>query len=196
LRAPRGEGFRLFIVPRYGRGATKGSPMRLFTRLAVIAAFSAAAAPAAAQNWVEHKPDGVGYRVEMPAAPRVSQRDVPTQIGPIKTTMALVDRGTIAFIVSHNDYPAEAVKTVPKETMLDNISKGQVGAHKLRSQESITIGGQPARHLVIDTAQGQVLVSRLVMVEARLFQVIYVGPKGSEESDDAKRFVASFQLVN
>jgi hypothetical protein len=110
--------------------------------------------------------------------------------------MALVDRGSIAFIVSHNDYPAEAVKSVPKETMLDNIGKGQVGTHKLRSQENITISGQSARHLVIDTAQGQVLVSRLVMVEARLFQVIYVGPKGSEESEDAKRFIASFQLVN
>jgi hypothetical protein len=171
--------------------------MRLLTRLVLIAALSGAlAAPAAAQSgWVEHKPAGIGYRIEMPAAPRVTQRDVPTQIGPIKTTMALVDRGAIAFIVSHNDYPAEAVKAVPKETMLDNIAKGQVGAHKLRTQESVTIGGQPARHLVIDTAQGQVLVSRLVMVEARLFQVIYVGPKGSEDGDDAKRFIASFDLV-
>jgi hypothetical protein len=34
------------------------------------------------------------------------------------------------------------------------------------------------------------------MVEARLFQAIYVGPKGSEDGDDAKRFIASFQLVN
>ena len=117
--------------------------MRPLTRLVVIAALTAAAAPAAAQNWVEHKPAGIGYRIEMPAAPKVTQRDVPTQIGPIKTTMALVDRGAIAFIVSHNDYPAEAVKAVPKETMLDNIAKGQVGAHKLRTQESVTIGGQP-----------------------------------------------------
>ena len=48
--------------------------------------------------------------------------------------------------------------------------------------------------LIIDTAQGQVVVSRIVMVENRLFQALYVGPKGSEESADAKRFIGSFQL--
>src|SRR5262245_18727219 len=168
--------------------------MRRLPRLAVIVALFAAA-PAAAQNWVEHKPQGVGYRVEMPAAPRITQRDVQTQLGAIRTTMALVDRGTIAFIVRHNDYPADAVKAAAKEQMLDGIRNGQVGTNKLRGEEKITIGGEPARHLVIDTAQGQVIVSRLVMVEARLFQVIYVGPKGSEESEDAKRFIASFQLI-
>ncbi len=172
--------------------------MRLLPRLAVL--LVAAAVPsgnqALAQNWVEHKPDGIGYRIEMPSAPKIQSRDVPTQIGPIKTTMALVDRGRIAFIVSHNDYPADAIKATPKEQLLDGIRNGQVGVHKLRTEERITLSGQPARHIVIDTAQGQVVVSRIVMVEARLFQALYVGPKGSEDGDDAKRFFASFQLVN
>lgn len=172
--------------------------MRLLPRLAVLLAVAALPAgnQALAQNWVEHKPDGIGYRVEMPAAPRITARDVPTAIGPIKTTMALVDRGQIAFIVSHNDYPADAIKATPKEQLLDGIRNGQVGNHKLRGEERITISGQPARHLVIDTAQGQVILSRIVMVEARLFQAIYVGPKGSEDGDDAKRFINSFKLVN
>jgi hypothetical protein len=170
----------------------------LLPRVVVLLGLAVAPAgnQALAQDWVEHKPDGVGYRVEMPVAPKISSRDVPSAVGPIKTTMALVDRGRVGFIVSHNDYPAEAVKATPKEQLLDAIRNGQVGAHKLRGEEKITISGQPARHLVIDTAQGQVVVSRLVMVEARLFQAIYVGPKGSEDGDDAKRFINSFQLVN
>ena len=171
--------------------------MRLLPRFVVLLALAAVPAgnQALAQNWVEHKPDGIGYRVEMPAAPKITARDVPTAIGPIKTTMALVDRGAIAYIVSHNDYP-DSIKNTPKDQLLDTLRNGQVGAHKLRGEEKIEISGQPARHIVIDTAQGQVIISRIVMVEARLFQAIYVGPKGSEDGDDAKRFIASFQLVN
>ena len=73
--------------------------MRFLSRLAVIVAF--AAIPAGNQalaQWVEHKPAGIGYRIEMPAAPQIQSRDIPTAVGPIKTTMALVDRGPIGFI--------------------------------------------------------------------------------------------------
>lgn len=171
--------------------------MRLLKHAAVLLVVAAAAAaPAQAQTWVEHKPAGIGYRIEMPAAPQITARDVPTQLGPIKTTMALVDRGSVAFIVSHNDYPADAIKATPTEQLLDGVRNGQVGVHKLLGEEKIEISGKPARHIVIETAQGQVIVSRIVMVEARLFQALYVGPKGSEAGDDAKRFIASFQLVN
>ncbi|HEY7609999.1 MAG TPA: hypothetical protein VIF14_12260 [Alphaproteobacteria bacterium] len=171
--------------------------MRLLPRLAVIVAF--AAVPAGNQalaEWVEHKPAGIGYRIEMPEAPKVQSRDVPTAVGPIKTTMALVDRGAIGFIISHNDYPPDAIKGKAPDALLDGIRSGQVGSHKLRAEQKITMSGHPARHIVIDTAQGQVIVSRIVVVEARLFQAVYVGPKGSEDGDDAKRFINSFQLVD
>ena len=170
--------------------------MRVLPRLAVVIAVAAIPAgnPAFAQ-WVEHKPDGVGYRIEMPQAPQITSRDVVTAVGPIKTTMALVDRGAIGFVVSHNDYPAAALAGKSPDELLDGIKTGQVGAHKLRSEEKIALGGRPARHVVIDTAQGQVIVSRFVMVENRLLQAVYVGPKGTEDGDDAKRFINSFQLV-
>src|SRR5688572_29048004 len=71
--------------------------MRLLPRLAVLLVLAAVPAgnQTLAQNWIEHKPDGIGYRIEMPAAPKILSRDVPTQIGPIKTTMALVERGRV-----------------------------------------------------------------------------------------------------
>ena len=173
-----------------------GNVMRLLPRfVAILALSAAAAAPALAQNWVEHKPDGIGYRDEMPAAPAITTRDVPTAVGPIKATMALVDRGAVGFIVSHNDYPPQAIAGKSPDDLLDGIRSGQVGRHTLRAEEKITIGDKPARHIVIDTAQGQVIVTRIVMVESRLFQAIYVGPKGSEDGNDAKRFIASFALV-
>ena len=35
-------------------------------------------APASAQDWVEFKPQGAGYRVEFPRAPKVQIQDVQT----------------------------------------------------------------------------------------------------------------------
>lgn len=171
--------------------------MHLLPRFAAVVALAAfVAAPAQAQNWVEHKPAGIGYRIEMPAAPQIQARDVPTAIGPIKTTMAVVDRGSIAYIVSHNDYPAAAIQGKSPDDLLDGIRNGQVGTHQLRSEQKIDMGGRPARHLVIETAQGQVILSRIVMVEARLFQAIYVGPRGTDAGEAAQRFINSFALVD
>lgn len=180
-----------------GAVPTMGEDMWLLPRLVVALGLAAIPAgnPALAQNWVEHKPAGIGYRIEMPAAPTVTTRDVPTAVGPIKTTMVMVDRGAIGFIASHNDYPPDAIKGKTPDALLDGVRNGQVGAHRLRAERRITMGGHPARHIVIDTARGQVIVSRIVVVEARLFQAVYVGPKGSEDGDDAKRFIGSFQLV-
>lgn len=163
--------------------------------LSAILVLAAAAGPAAAQEWVEHRPPGIGYRIEMPEAPKQRAQDVPSAAGPIKAVLAFVDRGNVGFIVSHSDYPASAFDGRSMETVLDDIVKGQVGRNTLREQGPIAISGRPGRAAVIDGAQGLVIVTRAVLVETRLFQAIYVGPKGSETGDDAKRFLGSFALV-
>lgn len=170
--------------------------MRLIPRFAAVVVIAALVPAPAVAQWVEHKPHGAGFRVEMPAAPKVSQSDAPTAIGKIKMTMALVDRGGVAYIVSYNDYPPEAIKGKSFDDLLDGVRKAQVGNNSLRTDEQITIGEYPAHHIVIDTVQGYVSVTRIVLVRARLFQAIYVGPKGTEDSNDAKRFINSFQLVD
>jgi hypothetical protein len=167
--------------------------LRVIAVLAVMAV--SAVAPAFAQDWAEYKPAGVGYRVEMPGAPKITVQDAPTAIGPIKTTLAIVQRGNVAFIVGHNDYPPQAIAGRPLDDVLDGIVRGQVGQNTLRDQQKITISERPGRSAIIDTAQGQVIVTRAVMVETRLYQAIFVGPKGSETGEDAGRFLGSFVLV-
>jgi len=169
------------------------SALRVAALLAVVTV--SLAAPALAQDWIEHKPDGVGYRVEMPGTPKITSQDVPTAVGTIKTTIATIDRTAIAYMASHNDYPPQVVAGRQPEEVLDGIVRGQVGQHTLREEQKVTISQRPARHVVIDTAQGQVIVIRAVLVETRLFQVLYVGPKGSEAGADPKRFLESFALV-
>lgn len=167
--------------------------LRVIAVLAVMAV--SGVVPAFAQDWAEYKPAGVGYRVEMPGAPKITVQDAPTAIGPIKTTLAIVERGGTAFIVGHNDYPAQAIAGRSVEDVLDGVVRGQAGANTLRDLQKVTISERPGRSAIIDTAQGQVIVSRAVMVEIRLYQAIYVGPKGSETGEDAKRFLESFALV-
>jgi len=172
--------------------------MRPFMRAFVVLAVATVsfAAPALAQEWIEYKPAGVGYRVVMPEAPKLTAQDVPTAVGPIKATLAIVERANTAFIVGHNDYPPQAIAGRSMDEVLDGIVQGQVGRNRLREKQSITISERPARFAIIDDAQGQVIVSRAVMVETRLFQAIYVGPKGSETGEDAQRFLNSFALVD
>ena len=167
--------------------------LRVIAVLAIMAV--SGVAPAFAQDWAEYKPAGAGYRVEMPGAPKITVKDAPTAIGPIKTTLAIIERGTVAFIVGHNDYPPQAIAGRPLDEVLDGIVQGQVGRNTLRDKQTITISERPGRAAIIDTPQGQVIVSRAVMVETRLYQAIYVGPKGSETGEDAKRFLDSFALV-
>jgi len=156
----------------------------------------AAAAPAFAEEWIVYQPPGVGYRVELPANPTIQTRDVPTAAGPVKNTMAVVDRTSYAFIISHNDYPQAVVSAAPPEKLLDGVRDGQTQNRTLKSETPVKLGKYDARQLIIEDAAGRVFVSRFTLVGTRLFQAIYVGSKGSETSPDATRFINSFTIVD
>jgi hypothetical protein len=62
-------------------------------------AFSAIA-PASAQDWVEFKPPGSGYRVEFPEAPKVQVQDVKTTAGTRHMGMATFQRQRDGVLLS------------------------------------------------------------------------------------------------
>ena len=53
--------------------------LRLLSILLIF--FLGTIAPASAQDWVEFKPPGSGYRVEFPEAPKVQVQEVKTTAG-------------------------------------------------------------------------------------------------------------------
>ena len=163
----------------------------------VLLLLLAAPFAAQAQQWVEHRPAGAGYRIEFPRTPNVSSQDVPTDVGVVKLYHATVEVGqTMAFVALHNVFPAGSVKD-PKAA-LDRGRDGalRAGTRKLVEERRMTVSGAPATRLVIEeTTQGLVLIALIVVSGDNMYQAIFVSPKGGENSPDGQRFLSSLALV-
>ncbi len=131
----------------------------------------------------------------MPGTPEVTTSPVQTTWGQIPTTMAVIDNGPIGFIVSHNDYPESELAQRSANSILDAVRDGQVGKeNKLISEQRLTMNKYLARRILIQEGD-QIIVSQIVLAGQRLYQAIYVGPPGTENGADAKRFIDSFAIV-
>jgi hypothetical protein len=152
----------------------------------------------AEQAWVEYRPAGAGFRVEMPGQAQVTKEEIKTDVGPVPTTTAVVELGrSVAFVVMHSSYTEKQLTGRTQEIILDGARDGSARGKVLRSEQKLTIGGHPARRLIIDDKDGFVFVSQLVLVGSQLNQAIFVSQtKGAENSADAKRFIESLGGVD
>jgi hypothetical protein len=154
-----------------------------------------AASQAAAQNWIQHRPEGAGYVVEMPGEPKISSQNVPTKLGDIKVYIAVTELGPLAFVTMFSRYPEDYVKSVTADSILEGGRNGAVAnvKGKLRSESNVTINNFPAREIVIDAPSGQVMMLRYFLAGTTLAQAIAGGPAGVENNADVRRFLNSLQ---
>src|SRR5215470_16592026 len=105
-----------------------------------------ASASASAQTWLEFRPKGIGYSVEMPGQWELSNQDVPTALGPMKAYLAAVNMPTRAYMTMYMTYPADAMRGRPVDAMLDGARDGAVAnvKGKLRSEQRLVINDLPA----------------------------------------------------
>ena len=154
--------------------------------------------PAAAQDWIEYRPPGGGYRVEFPGKPQVSTRDVTTRTAVIQMNMAMVERGdAAAFLTIHSQRPPGSSSVDPQQ-VLDQVRDGVLKdpERKLREEAHTTVGGLPARRVIIDIPQkNQVSVALFVLGADRMYQAIVVVAPGQESSADIERFLKSFTVM-
>jgi hypothetical protein len=156
-----------------------------------------AASPVHAQEWQEYRLDGGAYRIEFPGSPVEHTRDVATNIGTIRMKTSAVEAGGRTYMMIRSEYPPNVAVNDP-EARLDGARNGSVRrtGGVLRSESRTTVGQAPARHLVIDMPQTSQSADALMILDGRqLLQAIYVGPRGTEETPEAKRFLASFESV-
>jgi hypothetical protein len=153
---------------------------------------------ALAQSWVEYRPAGAGFRIEVPGEPQVSNEEIKTDVGLVPTTTAVVEIDTtMAFVVMHSSYTEKQLAGRSPERILNGARDGSVRGRTLRSEQQLTVGGHPARRLIIDDKDGFVFVSQVILVGTQLNQAIFVSQtKGAEDSADAKRFIDSFAIVD
>ena len=166
-------------------------------RLSSLAAFAllALAGVASAQQWVDYRPAGLGYRVEFPGKPTASETDAATAVGQIHSSTATLESGGKVFLVMRTVYPSAVASASPRKVMT-SARDGLVGGGKLHDTKDLSINNLPARRLIIDrTDTGRIMVVLQVMSGTWLYQAICLARPGEETAPDIERFLGSFALV-
>ena len=151
----------------------------------------------AQQQWIDYRPTGAGYRVEFPAKPVEDVRDVTTDVGTIKMRTSSVDIGGKVFMTIDSLYPASVSMGDP-EINLDGARNSGVRNVEgtLRAEKRLSVANAPARRMVIDMPRTNQAADALIVLDGRrLYQAVYVGPRGTEEAPEVRRFLSSFALL-
>src|SRR3979411_3079728 len=100
------------------------------------------AGAALAQGWTAYSPDGGRYRVDMPAAPKVSTAPIPIGTGQtVPMTEAEVRLGNVGYLASWVDYPERIARAASADLMLDRHRSA--GGHHPAGREEAHPGPLP-----------------------------------------------------
>ncbi len=149
-----------------------------------------------AQSWIQYRPAGGGYQIEMPDTPTVQTEDLKIADGrTVPQIRAIIDKRRTAYIMSYLDYPDDIVQGASPETLLKRMRDGMTQMARVRRDVAITISGVPGRELIGIDKNGIQFVMRAALSGNRLFQMVVAGADGIEAQPDTMRFLESFSLV-
>ncbi len=175
------------------------SSRRLLLSLAAAVLFCFAfAGLVGAQAWTEFRSTEWGFQVKFPGKLEQEDQTVRTNAGPVVNHIFGVRNAddTEAFQVQVADFPALA--SVPVETSLDNLARGQLGADKkVRNRQNVVQNGLPARRQTMESNDGALVADTLVVRKGnRVYQVIHVVSPKLENRATIDQFFKSFALID
>lgn len=179
-------------------GHFEGGILRMKQLLIVAFTVLACAVSATAADPKVYAPQGVGFRLVFPGAWVTEKQDIPTDVGKITMHMAIHADEPRAFLAISSVFPKAHIDRTPRKLLLDNARDGAIKNVKgrLRSEVKMKMDGNEARHIVVDLPGGKMRNSqRFVVAGATLYQAIYTGPNGSEDSAQVQAFFDSFVLT-
>lgn len=140
------------------------------------------------------------FSAKFPVDPKV----VPQKAGALDLVITIAekekDKDKVGFAVIYSDMPADVVKATPGDKLLESGEKGLVDNFKATIKSSTKTAFKangkeyPARDIVAEK-DALALRVRIVLVDARLYQVFVVGPKEQATGKEADEFLASFELA-
>lgn len=162
-----------------------------------VAAFLLLGDAASAQSWIEYKPDGGRYRVEMPGAPKVATVAIPTGGGSTTpmTEASVTTQARVAYVASYVDYANSVTKGAAPDVILDQVRNGSAAGNTYRDEKKLQLGRSTGREYMVVQANGNVAVTRIYWVRGRLYQLVVEGRSGIEKQPDTRRFLESFDLI-
>lgn len=162
--------------------------------LACAALLLAACAPEL--DWREVAVPEAHFSVLLPGRAQRESRTLDTAAGALTMTLyaSSLKQGTMG--VAYTDYPARtlaaergrAAVDAARDALLRNIG---ATAH---SEQEVRIAGEPGREIYAEGRAG-VLKARFVVAGDRLYEIAYVGTRGSVAMADIDLFLTSFKLL-
>lgn len=109
----------------------------------------------------------------------------------------MLDKGDKAWLVTYNDYKLGTIANQGLEKSYENAAAGTMQGVKgeLRNSAKISNFGTAGReNLIFSPSYNLMLRQRIFFVGDRLYQVIYVGPIGSETETSVDNFLSSLKI--
>jgi len=167
-----------------------------------LAIWMAACSPAPKPGPKEFKSEAGRFSVMSPRVLKETTQSIDTPAaGKITFYVFLGEQGNEEFAVSYGDYPETIIKKIDPQIILDGARNGMVRNinGKLISETKIALEGNPGRELLIDVLAGGgreiTFKARLFLVKNRLYQIMWVAPKGKASVVEMDAFLQSLKLL-
>jgi hypothetical protein len=138
-----------------------------------------------------------GFSAVFPCQSQLSSQPVATNAGNVTLTMYMCSEGETAYFVGVTDYPAGAIAQRNLDDVYNGVANGAATNSNgtIRSLDPYTLGNVAGRDAVIDVASSkQTMHARFFIVGDRLYQELFLGPSGEENSKASLDFLNAFAL--
>ena len=165
--------------------------IRKFIYAAAAAVLVSGIAQAGSSGWVRVAPAGGAFSAAMPETPEDSAQ--PIREGSLSTTMHTYKTASegCVYAVSYLDLPV----AIPARQALEGIRNGNVEGGRLVSERDFTMNGNPAKSVSFEK-NGLTFYNQIILVNTRIYQVMFVMASGEPTPESAGSFYRSFQLLN
>ena len=160
-------------------------------------AMAALTGPAtAAPGWIDYKPEGGRFRVDLPTLPKIAIVQVPignNSTVPMTEATSVVRQ--VAYVASYVDYPNTVTKGAAGEVILNQVRNGAGSGATIRDEKKLQLGRVEGREYTVVQSNGSVAITRTYGSRGRLFQLVVDGKAGIESQPATRHFLESFALV-
>jgi len=173
--------------------ATMNLSRRRFLLVSACASsgFGPKLARAQASIWQEYRRDDVGFRIEMPGAPRIRVQKGRPEENWTTSTGAQVRYEHEIFDVSWTEFKQAVSVEDEYARFRDMMARA---GYRIEEDIALTLNDVPAREFIIETGQIN-FVRRILAVRNFAIGIHAMGARNVQYSPTARRFLDSFRLL-
>jgi len=158
---------------------------------AILTSLSRAAQAEAAAAWQEYRNDEMGFRVEMPGAPKVEEQNGDPSDPFIKSVDAQVELNDMILSVRCIENRAASSADDQYKMQREGMAAGGMAVTR---EEARTVSGNPARDFIRESGDLN-YIYRVVNVGKRTIGVSVFGERSIHGNPNARRFLDSLTLL-